>query len=768
MKNLMLFLIMFIIPVINYASEYKVHKKPASIAIADINLDGYPDIVIGHDVDSYTKWSGISILLNDGKGNFTVSDTVYLAGGQPSIHVKNIDLNPYPEIFAKYHNYENNNEYIAVIKNYNLDSVTLFPLNTTIGISSFEVADINCDNNPDIIVASNQGKFWGILYNDGKGAFSTPIYFNLDFYLSGISFGDLNEDGRNDIVVFGSELKIFYNYPSGYDTINVNIVQTYLSDLKIADINNDGKNEIVCSDWGMPGTNKRILILSNDGNENYQLTYSQWVIEAMSKIFIADLDNDKYNEIIYNVSYSYPNSDYELFHTFALFNNRDGTFQDPINYFTGICSKISTVADLNGDGWKDIVILNYDFYNPPPDTCTINILFNDGSGKFITDTLIDKFWQYTGELGGTAVYTYAIKGDNTVFAGTASGVYISTDNGNSWSHKSGSPIVSAMAVDLAGNIYAGSSAGLYRSTDNGNNWTGGGTGYDWVNTLAINVNGDIITGCQGGGIYISTDNGNTWAQRNNGLTDFYVLSLAVNNTGDIFAGTTKGVFRSTDYGYNWSEINNGLADSTIRSLTVNNKEEVFCGTEGGLYYSNDNGNNWNKTSLPNNVVTSIITLNGDMFIGTFTRGVYHSTDNGSNWQQVNGGLFYPSIVSLIVNSEGYLLAGAMGGEAYKSTNSVTFVEETNLSISSDYVLYQNYPNPFNPVTKIRYHIPKESGVAIKVFDVLGREVTTLVDSNQKAGKYEVEWNGTKCASGLYFIRLQSGNLSTIQKALLMK
>lgn len=764
---------MFIIPVINYASEYKVPNKPASIAIADINLDGYPDIVIGHDVYSDTKWSGLSILLNDGKGNFTVSDTVYLAGGQPSIHVENIDLNPYPEIFAKYHNYENNNEYIAVIKNYNLDSVTLFPLNTTVGISSFEVAEINYDDNPDIIVASNPGKCWGILYNDGKGGFSTPIYFNLDFYPGGLAVGDLNGDDRKDIVISGVKVKLFLNNLNGLDTITITDVPSTLHDVNIVDIDNDGENEIVGIDGGMPGTRKKILIYSKDENNNFQLTHiSQWINEAMGKIFIADLNNDTYKDIVFNSSLHYPNSDYELFHTFVLFNNKDGTFQDPINYFTGICSKMSSVADLNGDGWKDIVTLNYDFYNPPPDTCTINILFNDGSGKFITDTLKDKFWQYKSELDGIAVYSFALLGDDTVFAGTASGIYVSTDSGNSWGYKLGTHSVSAMAVDLAGNIYAGYENGLYRSTDDGNSWVGGSTGYDWVIALAINVNGDIIAGCQGGGIYISTDDGNNWHRRNNGLTNFYVPSLAVNNRGDIFAGTTKGVFRSTDYGNNWSEINNGLVDSTITSLTVNNQGEVFCGTEGGLYYSNDNGNNWNKTSLPNNVVTSIITLNGDMFVGTFTRGVYHSTDNGSNWQQVNGGFFYPSIVSLIVNSEGYLLAGAMGGEVYKSLNSITFVEGLNPSIPSDYNLYQNYPNPFNPSTTITYQLPKSGNVTLKIFDILGNEVKTLVNEQKEMGRYTVQFSAeggaSSLASGMYVYRLRVNDYISTKKMLLLK
>ena len=109
----------------------------------------------------------------------------------------------------------------------------------------------------------------------------------------------------------------------------------------------------------------------------------------MTRIFVADLDNDSYQDIIYNCSLHYPNSDYELFHTYILFNKQDGTFHDPVNYYTGICSHLSYAADLDGDGWRDIITLNHDFYNPPPETCSIHILFNDRTGKFQQDPITE-------------------------------------------------------------------------------------------------------------------------------------------------------------------------------------------------------------------------------------------------------------------------------------------------------------------------------------------------------------------------------------------
>ena len=79
-----------------------------------------------------------------------------------------------------------------------------------------------------------------------------------------------------------------------------------------------------------------------------------------------------------------------------------------------------------------------------------------------------------------------------------------------------------------------------------------------------------------------------------------------------------------------------------------------------------------------------------------------------------------------------------------------------------------YPNPFNPSTTIRYEIPKETYVTIKIFDVLGREVATLLNTEQKAGEYEVEWNAKNFASGVYFYQVKAGDFMAAKKMLLIK
>jgi hypothetical protein len=91
-----------------------------------------------------------------------------------------------------------------------------------------------------------------------------------------------------------------------------------------------------------------------------------------------------------------------------------------------------------------------------------------------------------------------------------------------------------------------------------------------------------------------------------------------------------------------------------------------------------------------------------------------------------------------------------------------------LETPKTYSLAQNYPNPFNPVTKINFALPKQGFVSLKVYDVLGREVSTLVNEVKVAGSYSVDFDASMLSSGVYFYRLESGNFSDIKRMILVK
>lgn len=89
-------------------------------------------------------------------------------------------------------------------------------------------------------------------------------------------------------------------------------------------------------------------------------------------------------------------------------------------------------------------------------------------------------------------------------------------------------------------------------------------------------------------------------------------------------------------------------------------------------------------------------------------------------------------------------------------------------IPKDFALNQNYPNPFNPVTKIRFSIPKSSGVKITIYDALGKEIENIVNEFLKPGTYEADWDASGIPSGTYFYRITSGEFSQTKKMILVK
>ncbi|NWF49808.1 MAG: T9SS type A sorting domain-containing protein [Ignavibacteriaceae bacterium] len=105
---------------------------------------------------------------------------------------------------------------------------------------------------------------------------------------------------------------------------------------------------------------------------------------------------------------------------------------------------------------------------------------------------------------------------------------------------------------------------------------------------------------------------------------------------------------------------------------------------------------------------------------------------------------------------------------YFFPDSATSVDDEEFAFPNEFILEQNYPNPFNPYTRINYSIPQNSFISLKVYDVLGNEVANLVDAQQSAGRYEVIFDGSNLASGIYLYTLKAGNFTSTKKLVLMK
>ena len=387
-------------------------------------------------------------------------------------------------------------------------------------------------------------------------------------------------------------------------------------------------------------------------------------------------------------------------------------------------------------------------------------------------------WVQVG-LDGYSINDIAVQNSNIFAVTSDSGkLYRSVDSGTNWTM-----IVDSNAADIAisptGKVFMVwdsvriydpfpySKGGLLSSSDSGNSWIWSNIMEQLVDSIPVGQPGHITVSPTGivfcdiisrwphlyqDVITRSTDEGVVWTTPGMSvlggqLFDFrdqFVITIGESvDPGDL----TMAVFEvnfSSDYGNTWAFLGYPQTIFSHALGLFSNGNIIVGGTFPGggpkaIHVSNDMCSTWTQIATLNSQVGLSWSSGSEegMLIGTEDLGVFLFTDEGDSLGSRNEGLTDLNVQTLTLDNNGYVYAGTGNGVWRRTLSEVTSTEENQMTIPSSFNLSQNFPNPFNPSTKIKYSVLQSSQVRIKVFDVLGNEIETLVNEEKQSGTYEI-------------------------------
>jgi photosystem II stability/assembly factor-like uncharacterized protein len=430
-------------------------------------------------------------------------------------------------------------------------------------------------------------------------------------------------------------------------------------------------------------------------------------------------------------------------------------------YALGTSSHIFKSTDF-GDTWN---LLNYKF---PTTFAYMQFIGNkayalSNIGDFyINEDGIGNQWKFLTTTGINLPGAMTFTDENTGFILKDNNLVIkTTDGGHNW--RTVLPPSAFNARSLSG--------GMCFPTKN--------TGYIWfsLNDYASHY------------VYKTIDAGESWVSvcQLNGPSTSISGNIAFydENTG-VIAGPSKMILRTTNGGVNWDSVQikgipaeiKGGGSTDICIVDANN---AWITSDYYFLKSTDKGATWNYVNHGLKGIDSAFARvnfkdvnNGYISSLGYTKGsvLYKTTNAGSSWLVDSTLIPKGYVYSIAYNKNGNTFFGLVSG--YITTDMIPFgVKDDAGQTVKSFALNQNYPNPFNPETNISFSLKNGSRVSLKVFDLMGREVATLIDGEKQAGNYNIRFDarnssGEKLSSGVYFYRLKTNGFYETKKMILVR
>jgi photosystem II stability/assembly factor-like uncharacterized protein len=596
---------------------------------------------------------------------------------------------------------------------------------------------------------------------------------------------------------------------------------------QVVDLNKDGTKEILCGEYYYGESIHRVMLLQEEADtlkhtELARIGNSERIFGSAS----GDIDQDGYLDYVFGTRNGDPDG--------ALYRlaYRGGDITNPASYelttidslyFAGGYTNVINIANVDDDPALEVLYTSSVPAGTFPNVGTLPIVVLDyaGSAPVQFDNLV-----VAPEvlLNGAEPTDLMFKpgrildnGNTIWFCGVNSSaketyVFRSVDGGMTFTHNATAiPGRAAQmdAFDANTAVLADAEGKIYKTDDGGVTWN-----EKYSYTISVIAPG-WFDGCRvldenvavaygdfepnGNMHFVRTeDKGDTWTEITGidylgAAYGYYTWGTAACIVGpNIWCSATNTeytasyVFRSFDLGVTWESftIPPECIPNYPRSIAFSDDNNGMIAARGGyVVSSSDGGSTWfppeNQYPEPGGYVNSVVAIpNTDIIVGMDDNGVYYTTDIGATWGQINipadlaagadnfiGGVFY--------NQDfGYVFT--YGGKVLRFENQVNEIAERPVDNKpTDFVLDQNYPNPFNPTTTIAFSVPQTQKVTLKVYNLMGEEIKTLVDRTMMQGKYSVQWDatdkfGNKVSSGTYLYTLRIGQQNLAKKMVLLK
>jgi photosystem II stability/assembly factor-like uncharacterized protein len=623
-----------------------------------------------------------------------------------------------------------------------------------------------------------------VLYATASDAASNPYLYkstdagnnwipiNNNFWAE---FRDVLITYKDTIIVGSWDNGLYRTFDRGISWENINngleylhIYRTYLLSNGELLVGTSGSGVFRSSNFGNDwvGSNNGIPI----GGNGYRYVYC--IIEIFPGKILCGTQDGIYYSSDFGHNWVYKSSGYENKRALDIIKDHYNNVYVATNIGGGVYS-----SSDQGNTWNHIG-LNYSIYTLGFDADSMLCAggLSHGLNRYLPS---GNNWSQIYNKGYTPVETNVLSliNNGSLVASTYLwGLFSTTDNGQNWkSINNIGPVKDLISIDDTTIVFYYNSI-IYLSYDLGNTWQQIGN-FSLTSMFYDSLTQKIYIGIYGEGdgpsVYSTSDFGQNWEFIHSfgpNCWGSWIYSIFVSKiTGFIFvntvcsdprSGTYYFLYRSTDTCTTWDLVGQDM----VFDITENSVGKMYGLSYSKLLISNDSGFTWSSTNLN---ASSLAIDKLDRIYYSYGGVIRASDGEAQNWTNV-GNPLSAEINDIVISKNNFIYLATDEGVYFGDLNNFVLSIEDQQKSSLTFLLSQNYPNPFNPSTNIQYAISSRQFVTLKVYDVLGKEIATLVNEEKSPGSYETEFNASHLASGIYYYQLRTGDYVETKKMILLK